>query len=49
VLGSPHLFTAGHDAFCPTLDIRRVDGELQIDADPSALERFVDLAFEVGA
>jgi predicted DsbA family dithiol-disulfide isomerase len=49
VLGSPHLFTAGHDAFCPTLDIRRVDGELQIEADPSALERFVDLAFEVDA
>jgi predicted DsbA family dithiol-disulfide isomerase len=47
VLGSPHLFAAGHDAFCPTLDIRRVDGELRVDPDPAALERFVDLAFEV--
>jgi predicted DsbA family dithiol-disulfide isomerase len=47
VLGSPHLFTAGHDAFCPTLDIERVGGVLQIEPDPAALERFVDLAFEV--
>jgi predicted DsbA family dithiol-disulfide isomerase len=49
VVGSPHLFTAGHDAFCPTLDIRRVDGDLRIDIDRAALERFVDLAFEVDA
>jgi predicted DsbA family dithiol-disulfide isomerase len=47
VLGSPHLFTAGHDAFCPSLDIRRVDGDLRIEPDAAALERFVDLAFEV--
>jgi protein-disulfide isomerase-like protein with CxxC motif len=47
VVGSPHLFTAGHDAFCPTLEIERVDGDLRIEADPAALERFVDLAFEV--
>jgi predicted DsbA family dithiol-disulfide isomerase len=47
VQGSPHLFTAGHDAFCPSLDIQRVDGDLVIEPDPAALERFVDLAFEV--
>jgi predicted DsbA family dithiol-disulfide isomerase len=47
VVGSPHLFTAGHDAFCPTLEIERVDGDLRIEPDPAALERFVDLAFEV--
>jgi predicted DsbA family dithiol-disulfide isomerase len=49
VLGSPHLFTAGHDAFCPSLDIRRVGGDLQIEPDPAALERFVDLAFAADA
>jgi predicted DsbA family dithiol-disulfide isomerase len=48
VQGSPHLFAQGRDAFCPTLDIRRVDGALQIDADPAALERFVELAFPPG-
>jgi predicted DsbA family dithiol-disulfide isomerase len=47
VAGSPHLFAAGHEAFCPTLDIRRIDGELRIATDPAALERFVDVAFTV--
>ncbi len=30
VRGSPHFFAAGHDWFCPTLDINKVDDEFKI-------------------
>ena len=41
VVGSPHFFAPGIDAFCPVLDITRVDGHLRIAADPDALESFL--------
>lgn len=42
VVGSPHFFVGDDDWFCPSLDIRRVDGRLQIRADPAALDEFFD-------
>ena len=44
VVGSPHFFAGGHDYFCPALDIRRVDGHLQIRPDTAALERVLAAA-----
>jgi predicted DsbA family dithiol-disulfide isomerase len=41
VRGSPEFFVAGRGYFCPTLDIRRVDGQLQIHPDPDALDEFL--------
>lgn len=41
VVGSPHFFFGEDDAFCPTLDIARIDGHLRITADPAAFEAFV--------
>jgi 2-hydroxychromene-2-carboxylate isomerase len=42
VIGSPHFFGARGDVFCPSLNIRRVDGHLVIDADPQAIDAFLD-------
>lgn len=39
--GSPHFFTAGGDFFCPSLDVRKVDGELRVSADHEGFERFL--------
>jgi predicted DsbA family dithiol-disulfide isomerase len=41
VRGSPEFFVAGRGYFCPTLHIRRVDGQLQIRPDPDALDEFL--------
>jgi predicted DsbA family dithiol-disulfide isomerase len=41
VLGSPHFFAHGIDVFCPSLEITRVGGHLQITGDPNALEDFL--------
>jgi 2-hydroxychromene-2-carboxylate isomerase len=41
VRGSPEFFVAGRGYFCPTLDISRVDGQLQIRPDPEALDEFL--------
>lgn len=41
VIGSPHFFIGGTGAFCPVLDIRRVDGHLRIRSDPTALDSFL--------
>ncbi len=42
VVGSPHFFTPSGNFFCPALEIEKVDGHLQITADPDGFERFVD-------
>jgi predicted DsbA family dithiol-disulfide isomerase len=44
VIGSPHFFANGVGVFCPSLEITRVDGRLQIAADPEALEHFLETA-----
>jgi predicted DsbA family dithiol-disulfide isomerase len=43
VVGSPHFFVAGADFFCPSLDIHRVAGRLEISADPAGLDELVAL------
>jgi predicted DsbA family dithiol-disulfide isomerase len=45
VTGSPHFFTPRGDFFCPSLDVRRVDGHLRITADPEGFQRFLDSCF----
>ena len=45
VIGSPHFFVGGHSIFCPTLDIKRVDGVLQVSIDEAAFESLVDICF----
>lgn len=45
VIGSPHFFTPGGDFFCPALDVRTIDGHLNITADPEGFERFVESCF----
>jgi predicted DsbA family dithiol-disulfide isomerase len=42
VVGSPHFFFAGRDAFCPTLDIHRVEGRLHIAVDVETLQSFYE-------
>lgn len=42
VIGSPHFFGRHGDAFCPSLDIKRVEGHLQISADPASMEALLD-------
>lgn len=50
VIGSPHFFVGGSSFFCPTLDIKRVNGHLQVDFDPDAFQAFVAAVFaEPGA
>ncbi len=41
VRGSPEFFVGGRGYFCPSLDIRRVDGHLRIRPDPEAVEEFL--------
>ena len=45
VIGSPHFFVGEHSIFCPTLDIKRVDGVLQVSIDEAAFESLVDICF----
>jgi predicted DsbA family dithiol-disulfide isomerase len=45
VVGSPHFFLGDDGWFCPALDIRRVEGELRIEADAAALDRFTAACF----
>jgi predicted DsbA family dithiol-disulfide isomerase len=40
VQGSPHYFTKSANFFAPSLDIERVDGKLEVHADPAGFERF---------
>ncbi|MFM8302952.1 MAG: DsbA family protein [Actinomycetota bacterium] len=47
VRGSPEFFAGGAAWFCPTLDIRRVDGRLQVRTDPEAMVAFLDACFSV--
>ncbi len=49
VVGSPYFVVEGTGYFCPTFDIRRVDGYFQIDADPVAFDVFVAAALGVSA
>lgn len=48
VIGSPHFFTSGGDFFCPSLDVRKVDGHLQISADPAGFDAFVQSCLASG-
>lgn len=45
VVGSPHFFLPDGDFFCPSLDIARVDGELQVRVDTENFEAFLDRCF----
>jgi predicted DsbA family dithiol-disulfide isomerase len=45
VIGSPHFFVGQDGFFCPSLDIRHVDGEFDIRVDEAAFQAFVDQAF----
>ena len=45
VEGSPHFFTSDRSWFCPSLDIRRIDGHLQVTTDPAAFNAFLDECF----
>ena len=41
VSGSPHWFVGEADFFCPSLEIERVGGHLQIHTDPAAFDAFL--------
>jgi predicted DsbA family dithiol-disulfide isomerase len=45
VVGSPHFFVAGVDAFCPALDIQSGDAGLQVSVARDGFSSLVDLAF----
>lgn len=45
VRGSPEFFVAGEAWFCPVLDIKRVDGELQVRVDETSMGEFLDACF----
>jgi len=45
VRGSPEFFVAGAAWFCPVLDIRRVDGELQVRVDETSMPEFLAACF----
>lgn len=47
VIGSPHFFVGGEGWFCPSLDIRRVEGHLVIRSDPDAFATFIDRCLSV--
>ena len=49
VVGSPYFIVKEVGYFCPALDVRRVDGHFQIDADPVAFDAFVAAAFGASA
>lgn len=46
VIGSPHYFGPGFDAFCPGLDIGHVGDAYDISAAGSRFDEFVDRCFE---
>ena len=45
VIGSPHFFVAGVDAFCPALDIHSGDAGLQVSVARDGLESLLRTAF----
>jgi predicted DsbA family dithiol-disulfide isomerase len=45
VVGSPHFFVGAKSIFCPTLDIKKVDGVLHVKVDTAAFEELVDICF----
>ncbi|MFA5884252.1 MAG: DsbA family protein [Acidimicrobiia bacterium] len=45
VRGSPEFFAGGEGWFCPVLDVRRVDGALQVTPDEATMVRFLDACF----
>ena len=45
VRGSPEFFVGGEAYFCPVLDIRRVDGELQVRVDETSMPEFLAACF----
>lgn len=45
VTGSPHFFTPDGDFFCPSLDVRTVDGVLRVSDDPEGFAAFVASSF----
>lgn len=46
VVGSPHFFVDELSMFCPTLDIKRVDGALRVNLDTEAFSKLVTACFE---
>jgi len=49
VIGSPHYFGPGFDAFCPGLDIAHVGDDLDISATGARFDEFVERCFEQAA
>jgi predicted DsbA family dithiol-disulfide isomerase len=45
VVGSPHFFIGDKSMFCPTLNIKRVDGVLQVEMDVEAFQALVAHCF----
>ena len=45
VVGSPHFFVHGRGFFCPTLEIERVDGHLNISFDDEGFTAFIRTCF----
>jgi predicted DsbA family dithiol-disulfide isomerase len=45
VIGSPHWFTAGGDFFCPSLDITKERGQVDVRFDQAAYDGFIAAAF----
>jgi predicted DsbA family dithiol-disulfide isomerase len=45
VIGSPHFYVDDNAFFCPTLNISRVGGRLQIDFDQDAFAAFTNAVF----
>lgn len=46
VIGSPHYFGPGFDAFCPGLDIGHVGDELDVAATGARFDEFLERCFE---
>ncbi len=45
VIGSPHFFIGHQSIFCPTLDVKRVDGVLHVSVDEAAFDSLVWACF----
>jgi predicted DsbA family dithiol-disulfide isomerase len=45
VIGSPHFFVGGEGFFCPSLDIERVDGRLEIRIDAEGFTELTERCF----
>ena len=45
VVGSPHFFVHGRGFFCPTLEIERVNGHLNISFDDEGFTAFIRTCF----